>query len=590
MDVRQALLVKIAQIIEIDRAQSIHLLDVANRDVDHQLKQGLKQAKNGGRGDRLVIIPYHLGNSHWTAILIDFTDENQLNGVEWINPVQQSNDIPDELQENFNEIFPNDLLRIRTCHYIGHRDVSANLMIKNVLEIISKSTRQSTKINNERTYSDDRPSHDSFPRGNPSTFSHSVRAEREKSSRIPSREREIEPIEESDSIRANNTRSYEELKEQLKEHFNRLDIESESELDDLTVKKKQRIDELKKQGDHEGVRKRAASLARLEEVHLLISQMNNDDRSLKTQIENGFSAHDIENEEQLKELIEKKKKRIEKLQEERNADGVRRREKSLSELEDMQLLVERYNARQSSRTTAEVELSSLPMEENLSENIDQQERPITPETLSHIYSDLNSMPSCSERSTLALLYYISLQVIETSTEGDANLVRPDDIEREIEKEWKILQDRLQLEGSTSSEMSNCLAQLSIHIRNANWEDCLNLLRKILREISPLNVHDLFRLVEKVDDAAELIKNKEIIFLLGGTGSGKSTTIHFLAGSKMIETKLGGLNHIAATELKYPNLRFVTTSPYAKSETRCITPINVNFEDMGIPTKWKYSSL
>ena len=581
MDVRQVLLVRIAQFIEIDRAQSIHLLDVTNRDVDHQLKQGLKQAKDCGRGDRLVIIPYHLGNSHWTAILIEFTDENQLNRVEWINPVQQSNDIPDELKENFSEIFPNDLLRIRTCHYIGHRDVSANLMIKNVLEIINESTRQSIKINNERTYSHDQPSHDSFPRGNPSTFSHSVKAEREESFRISSREREIEPIEESDSIRANDTRSYEELKEQLKEHFNRLDIESESELDALLVKKKQRMDELKKQGDHEGVRKRAASLARLEEVYLLISQMNNDERSLKTQIENGFSAHDIENKEELKELIKKKKKRVEKLQEERNADGVRRREKSLSELEDLQLLVERYNASHLSRTTTKVESLSLPIGGNLSENIDQQEGPITQESLNHIYSDFSSMPSCPERSTLALLYYISLQVIETSTEGDVNVVRPNNIEREIEKEWKILQVQLQLEGSSSSEMSDCLAQLSIHIRNANWEDCLILLRNILREISPLNVHDLFRLIEKVDDAAELIKNKDIIFLLGGTGSGKSTTIHFLAGSKMIETKLGGLNHIAATELKYPNLRFVTTSPYAKSETRCITPINVNFEDMGI---------
>ena len=49
--------------------------------------------------------------------------------------------------------------------------------------------------------------------------------------------------------------------------------------------------------------------------------MNNDDQSLKTQIENGFSAHDIENEEELKkvyrdnenELQHCKKKEIRKM-------------------------------------------------------------------------------------------------------------------------------------------------------------------------------------------------------------------------------------------------------------------------------------
>ncbi|CAF4738683.1 unnamed protein product, partial [Rotaria sp. Silwood2] len=41
---------------------------------------------------------------------------------------------------------------------------------------------------------------------------------------------------------------------------------------------------------------------------------------------------------------------------------------------------------------------------------------------------------------------------------------------------------------------------------------------ILKMIGPLNMQELFRLAEKVDEAAELIKGKDVILLLGGTGA------------------------------------------------------------------------
>jgi ABC-type multidrug transport system ATPase subunit len=40
-----------------------------------------------------------------------------------------------------------------------------------------------------------------------------------------------------------------------------------------------------------------------------------------------------------------------------------------------------------------------------------------------------------------------------------------------------------------------------------------------------------------------VKNEEIILLIGGTGAGKSTTIHYLAGSVLEKVKLRGLDHI-----------------------------------------------
>jgi ABC-type sugar transport system ATPase subunit len=48
-----------------------------------------------------------------------------------------------------------------------------------------------------------------------------------------------------------------------------------------------------------------------------------------------------------------------------------------------------------------------------------------------------------------------------------------------------------------------------------------------------------------EGASYLVKNMNVILLLGSTGCGKSTTIHYLCGSRMRETKVEGLAHIEA---------------------------------------------
>jgi putative ribosome biogenesis GTPase RsgA len=57
--------------------------------------------------------------------------------------------------------------------------------------------------------------------------------------------------------------------------------------------------------------------------------------------------------------------------------------------------------------------------------------------------------------------------------------------------------------------------------------------------------------EKGEEAARKIYGKDICILLGVSGVGKSTTIHFLAESKMIETKVGKLSHIGPSEVHNP---------------------------------------
>ncbi|UJR17602.1 hypothetical protein I4U23_004498 [Adineta vaga] len=599
MNVEQVLRQLIQKLIDESPTQKLKTVYVLVTEND-QLKERLEQAKNHYSGERLVLIPYNLENSHITGVFIKFNENNQIERAEFINPVSEFHNIPDQLEQYFHEIFPNDYLHVKSCEHVDDQKLSAFLTSKYLLELVKEwgfTKHQSSSMINERIS----PNIDKslFSEGNRFNFNDSVLdVESSLYTQTLSIPVKISAIEESfDTINCMNrqmSQSYEELKKQLQETFDDLDIVNEDDLEKRIVEKKQRIDDLTSRGNQDGAKKRKRSLTKLEEIQLLInrvkelenSNISNDVHMLKIEIESAFSERDIQNEEHLKRLIIEKKQRIETLKKDGKLDNVRKREKSLSELEHIQSLVDRWNTMtlSSTETTSEMQQTledNFSIDDNIDDSSDQQKISIKIETLRNMHKDFQSIPSCSERFVISLLYHISLQLSDCSTTQNFDHFQSDQLEIEVNKEFENLKERIKIEECLSIENQNSVQELSIHIKNKNWENCLSLLRKIFKEISPLNIHDLFRLIDKVDDAAELIKNKDIIFFLGGTGSGKSTTIHFLTGSKMIATKVGGLNHIAPTNLRNSDLQYVTTSPFARSETRCITPVTVNYKDVGM---------
>lgn len=58
------------------------------------------------------------------------------------------------------------------------------------------------------------------------------------------------------------------------------------------------------------------------------------------------------------------------------------------------------------------------------------------------------------------------------------------------------------------------------------------LRAILSYIQPFNIRKFIRLLKKSDNSVEKLKGKKVFLVLGKTGSGKSTSIQYLAGSRM----------------------------------------------------------
>ncbi|CAF1996377.1 unnamed protein product [Rotaria magnacalcarata] len=178
---------------------------------------------------------------------------------------------------------------------------------------------------------------------------------------------------------------------------------------------------------------------------------------------------------------------------------------------------------------------------------------LTNESLKDTYKDFDLMPLCTERFLLSLRYLISCKLIGNDAMVDQTIMSSDYRKLEIDEELQCLK----LEEISSTKIQHAAETLSIYIKHENWKSSLIILKEILHEIMPSNIYELFRLAKSVDDTANLIKDKKIIFFLGNTGSGKSTTIHFLSDLKRIET-----------------------APFAKSITRCITPVTVYFKDIG----------
>lgn len=120
------------------------------------------------------------------------------------------------------------------------------------------------------------------------------------------------------------------------------------------------------------------------------------------------------------------------------------------------------------------------------------------------------------------------------------------------------------------------------ISTGGYSSAIALLETLSRQICPFDVKEFLRLVAVGDEAATCVKGQRIILLLGGTGAGKSTTIHYLAGSKLVLESVGGVDHIGPdpnSPIKNEILRKVTTSNASKSETRNITAIPINLEDL-----------
>ncbi len=191
--------------------------------------------------------------------------------------------------------------------------------------------------------------------------------------------------------------------------------------------------------------------------------------------------------------------------------------------------------------------------------------------LDNLRQDYLSMPESAERIILNLFYDINSKLINSLESNETIEIDLNDIKQQLDH----LKQRLKVEELTYISVDHFF----MHLRNEDWKALSEELSRVLKQLRPLDIHEIQRLVNEAEICAEMIKDENVVLFLGDTGAGKSTHIHFLAGSTMVQTRIKGLNHIMPTEIKNPALKKVSTSPFAKSETRFISAVPINILDM-----------
>ena len=190
------------------------------------------------------------------------------------------------------------------------------------------------------------------------------------------------------------------------------------------------------------------------------------------------------------------------------------------------------------------------------------------------YQYANEMPDSVEKHLIQL--YLHFQILVISKEEQ---VQVPDLTPVLEN----LKSRLAIEAFPAN---NKLFSLLPGLENGSLtpKKIASSLAEILKEIQPVNVAMLLRLLDDTQAAAEKIKDKKIIALFGLTGSGKSTSLHYFAGAKMkvVEEEEG----LPRVEYSYEDLEDELLDEElgnvqightkTNSQTRHIHPITINY--------------
>lgn len=193
---------------------------------------------------------------------------------------------------------------------------------------------------------------------------------------------------------------------------------------------------------------------------------------------------------------------------------------------------------------------------------------------------LKTIPDCSEKSLFILWAYFDYEQKKEEL-YEHNLKLPSLFGKEkITVIFNLLKTQLEKEEVLDNTIKNSIISIEAQLdsNNISKHDIFEELVTIQEKIRTVDFDLLVKLVRQTDESAKKIKDLDIVLLLGATGSGKSTTIHFLAGSEMEETELGGFEHIAPKSYTNPDLANCISSPFMRSETRSIYPIKLNLNN------------
>lgn len=363
-----------------------------------------------------------------------------------------------------------------------------------------------------------------------------------------------------------------ELESRLRDGLKSCKIKDIIHLSERMKRTKMRIQEYVDETRNEEAEKEREYLNELTQLQLLREDIvlqsieylsKNIDRleinELETRLKYGFEKCKIQDIIQIGERIKRTEERIEIYQNEDRRDAVEQEMKYLHDLQLVQIIISEIFRRKS--------VGLVSNNEEKSERIE----------LNNLLHQLTEIPECAEKTVMELLEYFYRRLLNDN--------RNETISNSIRSKLTKIQSQLQDEDLLTEQIEMKLQEINRTIDNQDCSIILYNLNKILKLIRPLNLQEIQRYIKRSEQTATLIRDKDIILLIGTTGSGKSTTVLFLTGTKMKETQVEicpgkFLAHITTDgPMINPGLIDVKSSPLSKSETRFLIPVTISLKDI-----------
>jgi len=150
---------------------------------------------------------------------------------------------------------------------------------------------------------------------------------------------------------------------------------------------------------------------------------------------------------------------------------------------------------------------------------------------------------------------------------------------EVQDLLRDLAERLKLEGLMRAEVQTHIHNAEVALDKLDMEGFLKQIVMLKKETIALDIQRVKFLVDMSAKASKCIVGKSIVLFIGNSGVGKSTTIHFLSGSRMTLAKVNGISHIGPIEIKHEQAKQIKTGPYAFSVTKFINVVDLDEYDV-----------
>ncbi len=141
----------------------------------------------------------------------------------------------------------------------------------------------------------------------------------------------------------------------------------------------------------------------------------------------------------------------------------------------------------------------------------------TTDKLVELKKKLSKMPVCLEESILSLIFSLNLKKEKEVTSYSEFQDFLKNLDEDIKNKLSLLSERLKIEQDNNENLKKFYDELLKKIKFEEWNLALELLESILKQIRPLDIDELKFLMEKAREAADKIKNQDVILLMGKTG-------------------------------------------------------------------------